>query len=443
MSMDSIISSQSESKETIAKGFYELDDQHMFRIDQSLGLAGEVSVSGAKNAVLGIIASLVLTDGLSILTNVPYSADVLNMIELIKNLGAHVVFNPEQHKLHVDTSKIYGWKVQHEIMQRMRASVLVMGPLLQRFGQAEIALPGGCVIGARPIDFHIKAFVRFGVEFKQEDHILQVKAESLRPARIVLEYPSVGATENILMLASLIKGTSTIINASLEPEVLDLVQVLQKMGADIAIRPPAMIEIHGVESLKSVEHAIIPDRLEAGGLLLAAAVTQGSVLLKDARAEHMDVFLEKLHDMGHTVECDDRGIFLKATSMPQAVSFRTSPYPGFPTDLQAPMMVAQCLAQGKSNIHETVFENRFLHVQELQKLGAQIEMQGDRACVTGVDQLCGDTVIASDIRASCALVLAGLAARGTTFIKGLHHWRRGYEALEKKLRILGADIELV
>lgn len=441
MSVDSVISNYSD-KETITSELGELNDQ-VFRVEQSLGLEGAVSVSGAKNAVLVIMASLMLTDGVSLLKNVPHSADVLNMIELLRGLGATVTFNLEQHSLEIDTSGICGWRVQQEIMKKMRASVLVMGPLLQRFGQAEIALPGGCVIGTRPIDFHLKAFGCFDVDLSQEQHYLYAKAHKLRPARVILEYPSVGATENIVMLASLIKGTSTIINASLEPEVFDLLHVLQKMGADISIKPPATIEIHGVSSLKPIEHSIIPDRLEAGGLLLVAAITQGSVLLKDARAEHLDVFLEKLSDMGHTITCDERGIFLKASSAPKAVSFRTSPYPGFPTDLQAPMMVAQCLADGKSIIHETVFENRFLHIRELEKLGAHIEIKGDRAIIIGVDHLYGGTVIATDIRASCALVLAGLAARGTTLIKGLHHWRRGYEALEKKLRILGANIELV
>jgi UDP-N-acetylglucosamine 1-carboxyvinyltransferase len=260
----------------------------------------------------------------------------------------------------------------------------------------------------------------------------------------VLEYPSVGATENLMMAATLTKGVTRIVNAALEPEVLGLVAILQKMGAKITILPAATIEIEGVEQLRAVEHEVIYDRLEAGALLLAAAVTGGEIYLPQAPAYAMDIFLMKLQEMGHHLEigAHDIGVRLKATNAPKAVSFKTVPYPGFPTDLQAPMMAAQCLAEGVAVIEETVFENRLTHVRELQKMGAQIKVDRNVAVVTGVDELYGAQVIASDIRASCALVLAGLVAKGTTYMSGVHHWKRGYDALEQKLALLGARVIL-
>lgn len=413
-------------------------------VEQSHQLHGETSVVGAKNAVLATIASLILTAGKSILKNVPRSADVLQMIDLMRELGAEVFFDESNQRLEVDTSFIRHHRVCPEIMKKMRASVLVMGPLLARFGKAEVALPGGCLIGARPIDFHMKNFMKMGVLIKVENEFLRAEVSRLKPSRIVLEYPSVGATENVLMAAVLTQDITTIVNASLEPEVTELIAVLTKMGAKIKILPPATIEIEGVNFLHPIEYEIMPDRLEAGGLLLAAAITGGTVTVLNARYDHLDVFLVKLQEMGHTIEVgyNNVGITLIATDHPQAVSFRTAPYPGFPTDLQAPMMAALTLADGKSSIHETVFENRFLHIRELQKMGAQISVEGDRAHITGVEELYGTHVIASDIRASCALVLAGLAAKGKTVVTGIRHWRRGYDALEKKLYGLGAQIFL-
>jgi UDP-N-acetylglucosamine 1-carboxyvinyltransferase len=324
----------------------------------------------------------------------------------------------------------------------MRASILVMGPLLARFGRAHIPLPGGCAIGERPIDYHVKALSAMGVMFDYQADSINAVVSKLTAQRIILSYPSVGATENILMVAALTPGITTIINASLEPEVLDLIAVLQAMGAQIAVSAPATIAIEGVQCLKPITHTVMMDRLETGCLLLAAAITGGSIYLPQACTNHLEVFLGALQEMGHTIVYESPGVRLIATQTPHALSLRTSPYPGFPTDLQAPMMAALCLAQGKSSIHETVFENRFLHVQELKKMGAQITISGDRACINGVEQLYGATVIASDIRASCALVLAGLAAQGTTIMLGLDHWRRGYEHLEYKLQKLGAKIEL-
>ena len=412
------------------------------RIEQSLPLQGTVCLTGAKNAVLVIIASLILTRGKSTLKNVPASDDVFTMIHLLESLGAQTFFDQENHLLQVDTTQLYTWIVSPAIMKKMRASILVMGPLLARFGKAEVALPGGCVLGARPIDYHLKALKKMGVVFEAHDEYLTAYASLLHPARIVLEYPSVGATENIIMAAVLMSGSTEIINAALEPEVLDLIAVLRKMGARIDVMAPASIIITGVASLEPIEHEIIVDRLEAGALLLAAAITKGSITITNAAPDSMDVFLMKLEEMGHEIIVAGSQITLRACLEPRAISFKTAPYPGFPTDLQAPLMAAQCVAQGTSIIEETVFENRLLHVRELQKMGAHIKLEHNKAIIQGVDALYGTAVIATDIRASCALVLAGLIANGITTMTGLHHWTRGYDGLEKKLSQLGARLSI-
>lgn len=414
-------------------------------IEESPPLEGEVAISGAKNAVLVTIVSLLLTSGKSILRNVPYSQDVIHMAQLMQELGALVDFDVERRLLSVDTSMVQKCVVSAAIMKKMRASVLVAGPLLARFGNVEMALPGGDLIGARPIDFHIKNFEKMGASFFFHDEIITGSCHRLKPTRLVLEYPSVGATENLMMAAALLEGKTTIINAALEPEVTDLINVLRQMGAKITVEFPATIVIEGSASLKPVDYTIMGDRLEAGTLLLAAAMTKGSIVIPNASPSILDVFLLKLSEMGHQVEygANDQGIMLHATSTPRAVSFRTAPYPGFPSDLQAPMIAALCVSSGISNIQETVYENRLLpHVRELQKMGGQIQIKGDRAWVTGVEALYGTQVIASDIRASAALVLAGLVSKGTTIMTGLHHWQRGYDALEKKLVNLGARISL-
>ena len=413
-------------------------------IEESPCLKGQLDTIGAKNAVLVIMTSLILTHGKSTLKNVPRSDDVMQMITLLRSLGAEVVFYEEMHVLEIDTTHLTKFKVSPDIMQKMRASILAMGPLLARFGRADVALPGGCVIGERPIDYHVVNLVKMGVEIDMQGDYLMARAPKLQGRKLILEYPSVGATENLIMAATLAQGTTKIVNAALEPEVLDLITVLKKMGARIAIVPPATIEIEGVTDLAPVEHEILADRLEAGALLLAAAVTGGDVYLPQAPASMMEGFLMKLEDMGHIVEIgiNDVGVRLKAVPEPRAVSFKTGPFPGFPTDLQAPMMAIQCLARGTSVIEETVFENRLLHVRELQKMGAQIKVSHNKATVTGVDELYGAPVIATDIRASCALVLAGFVAKGTTTMTGIHHWRRGYDALEQKLALLGAKIAL-
>jgi len=413
-------------------------------VEQSLSLHGQASLHGAKNATLPIIASLILTDGISRLSNVPQSHDVMCMIGLLQNLGARISFIDE-HRVEVDTSTLNTFCIEPAIMRTMRASILAMGPLLARFGKADVALPGGCTIGARPINYHLEAFAKMGAHITMQDDFLYARATPLKSTSIIMEYPSVGATENVMMAAVRTPGLTRIVNAALEPEVLDLVTVLRKMGAHITIQPAATIEIEGVEQLQPIEHAVMYDRLEAGALMLAAAITGGTIFLPQAPAYAMEIFIMKLEQMGHVIEIGSNGVgvHIKATTCPQAVSFKTGHYPGFPTDLQAPMMAAQCLAQGTSVIEETVFENRLLHIHELKKMGAQISTQNNRTIITGVDRLQGGDVVASDIRASCGLVLAGLAATGTTRMTGVHHWLRGYDKLEHTLELLGGHVQIL
>ncbi len=413
------------------------------QVEPSGPLSGSVRVAGAKNSVLVKLAACVLVDGESVLTNVPASADVFYMIRLLEKIGARVIFDQDTKTVHVDARSINGCIVDPEIMRKMRASVLLMGPLLVRLGRVQVGLPGGCPIGARPIDYHLQAFSRMGVHIQQQGNMLSAQTEKLTPADIVLEYPSVGATENILLAGVCTSGTTTIVNAALEPEVLDLIKMLNNAGARITIAPAATVVIEGGSCLHSFAHEIMPDRLEAGALLLAGAITGGTVTVENAHACDMEVFLLKLAQMGHTITRGERGVgvTLCATHVPEAVSFKTGQYPGFPTDLQAPMAVALCVAAGTAHVHETVHENRLLHVPELQKMGAQISAIGcDRMYIKGVSELQGCSVQATDIRASCALVLAGLVARGTTIMYGLNHWRRGYDGLEHKFIQLGARL---
>ncbi len=421
-----------------------MNTKHL-QILQSQGLSGSVELSGAKNAILVIMTSLLLTSGKSKLLNVPMSDDVKLMAKLLNKLGVSVTIDEDNKTLYIDTSDAYSCEIEPEMMKKIRASILVLGPLLAKFSKADIALPGGDMIGARPIDYHIKAFKKMGATIVEEGNILKAKVDKFKAQRIVLTYPSVGATENILMAACLADGVTEIINAAVEPEVIDLVSVLKKMGAKINIQAPATIIIEGVSTLNPIEHAIICDRLEAGSLLLATCIVGGSIDLPNAPGYLLDVFLEKLTEMGHEIKvgANGVGISLKATSSPQAVSFKTMPYPGFPTDLQAPMIAVLCLASGTSVVEETVYENRFLHVPELQKMGAQITVQGTKATIKGVDNLYGASVIATDIRAACSLLLAGLAAQGTTTMSGVHHLNRGYDDIVGKINKLGGFVDLV
>lgn len=422
-------------------------------VKKSPELCGSIDLVGAKNAVLVIMSSLILTKGKSILESVPNSSDVHQMIALLSDLGAKIEFDADAGRLVVDTSDLCKFDVKPEIMNKMRASILVMGPLLARFGVAKVAFPGGCVLGARPIDYHLNGFKKMGVKVEEDGCYIRATLDSSSNAtniRVVFEYPSVGATENLLMLATLRQGETTIVNAALEPEVLDLIEVLTNMGADIKCGQGAFVTVRGVGSLAPVMHTIVPDRLEAGAVLLAGAITGGQITVNNAIPEHMDIFLEKLSEMGHVITTGmfkingkSVGIQIKATQNPQGVKIKTGPYPGFPTDLQAPTLAALCLANGTSCVEETVFENRFMHIPELQKMGAQVSVKGNTATIRGVDELYGAKLIATDIRASCALVIAGLSATGVTQVSGINHWRRGYDKLESKFKLLGGNIEVL
>lgn len=420
-------------------------DNEFILVKKSVPLTGEVLVSGAKNAALPIMASLVLTSGISILKNVPHLTDIESMVCLLEELGAVVYADYKTGTLKIDTTQVNRWQVSENVMQKTRASIVILGPLLARFNCADIAFPGGDAIGARPIDYHLKNFKKMGADVSKTLNLISLKAEKLKAQRFVLDYPSVGATQNILMAAVLVPGISYIVNAAFEPEVMDLINVLRKMGAQISLEYPATFKIIGVEKLYPVEYEIMTDRLEAGALLIAAAITGGDITLPNACAQDMELFLMKLEEMGHEVIIEQPvGIRLIASKNPQAVSFKTAPYPGIATDLQPLIMIAQATAKGKCEAIETVFENRFLHVPYLQLMGAQMQVQGShKALVTGVLQLQGAVVVATDIRASCALVLAGLIAEGSTMVYGVSHWRRGYESLDQKLRFLGAEINFL
>lgn len=416
-------------------------------VKESQPLIGQVDLSGAKNAVLAIMASLLLTRGQSILRNVPDIEDVRQMISVLQSLNVTVNFDAENKILEVDTTHLQNNPLAQESIKKFRASLLVFGPLLTQFKSVKIAMPGGDAIGTRPIDYHIKNFIKMGAQVHLDHEFLYGLAENLIAQRLVLDYPSVGATENLMMALVLVPGESWIVNAALEPEVLDVIAVLQKMGAEIEIMPPAMIKICGVTTLKPVDHEIMYDRLEAASILIAGALTKGDIFIPDADVFNMELFLMKLAEMGHAVTTgkNGKGVRLKATQNPQAVSFKTGPFPGFPTDLQALMMAAQVVAKGSCNVVETVFENRFLHVPEMNKMGAHIKATGHYAELQGAScSLQGTDVIATDIRAACALALLGLAAHGQTRVfDGVHHWKRGYETLDEKLQSLGAFIEFV
>ncbi len=416
-----------------------------FWVRGGIPLRGIVEVSGAKNAVLVELASLLLTSGVNTLSNVPALSDVGAMVELLTYLGCVCDWDREAGCVTVDTSRVAGRAIPADLLQSFRASILILGPLLARFGSAVVAYPGGCPIGARPIDFHLKAFESMGAQIMVEGEELCVRADSgLHAQEVVLEYPSVGATENVLLAAVGVLGQTVIYNAALEPEVLDLIELLRLMGADIECQVPAKIVVRGGGSLSPAVHTVLPDRLEAGTYLAAAAATGGDVTVKGLPHDLLRVFLAKLREMGHQVVCQANEIRLIASLRPQAVSFTTMPFPGFPTDLQAPMTALLITAQGTSRVHESVFEKRLVHLVELQKMGAVTQLNGDKAVVEGVsrDALQGAALIAVDIRGAAGLVIAALSGQGESRVYGVEHIRRGYVDFERKLRSLGAEISL-
>lgn len=407
-------------------------------------LVGAVKTSGAKNAVLPIIAASILGTTPSHLDEVPMLEDVHTISEVLKCLGLAVECSPEKNVLDIDSTEITSYEAPYELVRTMRASFLVMGPLLARIGKARISMPGGCAIGARPIDIHLKGFEALGVKIEQGHGYIEASApEGLKGTSIYFDFPSVGATENIMMAASLAEGTTILENAAEEPEIVDLANYLNKMGAKIRGAGTDTIRIEGVEKLHGADYTIIPDRIEAGTYMIAAAMTGGDVVVENVLPEHQKPLIAKLREAGAVVEEDIDKVRVIGKNPLKAVSIKTLPYPGFPTDMQAQMMAMMVIAEGRSKVTETVFENRFMHVVELNRMGAQISTEGRSAVIDGPSKLTGCDVRATDLRAGAAMILAGLVAEGTTRIGDLHHIDRGYENIVAKLKNLGADIERV
>lgn len=406
-------------------------------------LSGEIGVNGSKNAALPILISSLLTADSCNYRSVPHLADIRTTLKLLSGLGEnsdHQDWLNGADEISLQADRIKNFEAPYDLVKTMRASFLVLGPLLARFGQARVSTPGGCAIGARPVDLHLKGLEALGATIEQTHGYVEAKARKLRGAKIYLDLPSVGATENLMMAASLAEGITLIENAAKEPEIEDLATALNAMGARVKGAGSDIIRIEGVEELHGVSHRIIPDRIEAGSLVIAAAVTGGDVRVKGARADHLDAFLIKLKEADVQLSADEHGIRIRGNGQIKSVDVKTQPYPGFPTDLQAQIMVLMAIADGVSVITETIFENRFMHAQELDRMGAQIKLEGSRAVVRGVRELSGAQVMASDLRASMALILAGLVASGTTEVSRVYHLDRGYERIEHKLSLLGAQI---
>jgi UDP-N-acetylglucosamine 1-carboxyvinyltransferase len=402
-------------------------------------LTGSVQISGAKNAALPILAATLLSKGPCTLTNVPRVVDVMTMSKLLSHLGARLEADADRFTIAADD--ITSCRAPYELVKTMRASVLVLGPLVARFREAVVALPGGCAIGARPIDMHLAALERMGADITIEHGNVHARAQGrLRGARIYFDVPTVTGTENIMMAACLAEGTTVLENAAREPEVNDLAQFLIKCGARIAGAGTDVITVDGVPMLHGADHQIIPDRIEAGTYLLAGAITKGDVTIERCRPEHSEALLSKLSEAGAQMIIEKESIRIRVPKPLHAVNVKTLPYPGFPTDMQAQIMALMSVASGSSMIIETVFESRFIHVSELQRMGADVRIEGNQAMVTGIERLSGAPVMASDLRASACLVLAGLAAEGETRIARVYHLDRGYERLDAKLSGIGARV---
>jgi UDP-N-acetylglucosamine 1-carboxyvinyltransferase len=406
-------------------------------------LAGEIRMSGAKNAVLPIMAATLLADSPVVIRNVPHLHDVTTTMELLGRMGVQLMLN-ENMDIEVDVRPIKSLYAPYELVRTMRSSILVLGPMLSRFGRADVSLPGGCAIGSRPVNLHIKGLQAMGASIEVENGYIRARVKRLHGARLVMDIVTVTGTENLMMAASLADGTTLIENAAREPEVTDLANCLNQMGANISGAGTDTIEIQGVDSLHGTEYSVLPDRIETGSYLVAAAMTGGHVKLKDTCPAILDAVLQTLREAGADITVGEDWIELDMRGRrPQAVNVHTAPYPAFPTDMQAQFTALNAVSEGTGTITETVFENRFMHVQEMQRMGAKIRLEGNTAICTGVPQLTGAPVMATDLRASASLVLAGLVARGETVVDRIYHIDRGYERIEEKLAQLGANIRRV
>lgn len=406
-------------------------------------LRGKVKIEGAKNSVLPVLAaSIIASEGKSIIYDVPKLEDVQTIIKVLTNLGANIDF--DNNKVVIDATKALKTEAPFEYVSKMRASILVAGPLLARYGHAKVALPGGCAIGSRPIDLHLKGFKAMGASVEYGNGFVELKTNGkLKGASIYLDVASVGATENIMMAATLAEGTTVIENCAKEPEIVDLANYLIKMGADIVGAGTETIRIKGVERLHGADHTIIPDRIEAGTFMVAAAVTGGDIVIENVLSEHLRPVIAKLREMGVIIEEGENTIRVSAPNPLKATDIKTLPHPGFPTDMQSQMMVAMMCAEGTSIVTETVFENRFMHVEEFRRMNANVKIEGRSVIIEGKQKLQGAQVQATDLRAAAALVLAGLYAEGTTEVTQLHHLDRGYVDFAEKLKQLGANIRRI
>ncbi len=405
-------------------------------------LAGEITISGAKNAALPILCAGLLTADTLRLTNVPQLRDVLTKQKLLQQMGVRVMTD-NVHEFEITASQVDNLVAPYELVKTMRASILVLGPMLARFGEAAVSLPGGCAIGSRPVDQHIRGLEAMGAEIAIEHGYVKARAKRLKGARIVTDMVTVTGTENLMMAAVLADGTTILENAAREPEVVDLANCLIAMGANISGAGSDRIVIEGVERLHGANYAVMPDRIETGTFLVAAAASQSHLVLRNTRSDILDSVLDKLHESGAHIETGKDWISLDMKRRPKAVNLRTLPYPAFPTDMQAQFMMLNSIAEGTGVITETIFENRFMHVPELNRMGANIETSGNTAIVQGVEHLSGATVMATDLRASASLVIAGLIAEGDTIVDRIYHLDRGYEHIEQKLSGVGASIERI
>lgn len=403
-------------------------------------LTGEIAISGAKNAALPILAATLLTEDCVTISNVPHLHDITTTIELLGRMGAEITVD-ERMRIEIRNAALHNFFAPYELVRTMRASILVLGPLLARYGQAEVSLPGGCAIGSRPINLHLRGLAAMGADIAVEGGYIRARASRLKGAHIALDIVTVTGTENLMMAAALAEGRTIIDNAACEPEVTDLACCLNRMGARISGAGSDRIEIEGVRSLHGTDYAILPDRIETGTYLVAAAITQGRIRLKNTRADLLESVLAKLGEAGARITAEANAITLDMNGQkPMAIDLHTSPFPGFPTDMQAQFTAMNCVAEGAGAITEAVFENRFMHVHELQRMGADLKLEGNTTITRGVERLTAAPVMATDLRASASLVLAGLVARGETIVDRIYHIDRGYETIEEKLAQLGADI---